>query len=208
MSAIATEHGTPVVLVVEDNDAARQLRVEALQEAGCIPLPASSHAEALRALEEGPHVDLVLTDVNLARFRADKSGVTLARHVKRHHAGVFVVGYSSFFAEEQLAGEMDAFDRFMPRPVPDYRAFLEAIEEFRALATEGWRARTAAEASAASISHLTERVDRLTRLVERIQATMVTRDRVVLMVIKVLALLIGAATALIEIFAALKPPGH
>jgi two-component system NtrC family sensor kinase len=57
--------GSETVLVVEDNEQVNTLAVEALRERGYRVLSAADAAEALRLLDEAPHVDLLLTDVVL-----------------------------------------------------------------------------------------------------------------------------------------------
>jgi DNA-binding response OmpR family regulator len=53
------------VLVVEDNDDTRELLVFALKRDGYWVVEADSLAEGLRALREGPVIDLVISDFSL-----------------------------------------------------------------------------------------------------------------------------------------------
>ena len=86
----STHCGSPLVLVVEDNDRIRKAEAEALSSCGYDVLTAADAQEALQLLADSP-VDLLVTDIRLPG-RAD--GVALARAVKqsRPHVKVVVVG--------------------------------------------------------------------------------------------------------------------
>jgi DNA-binding response OmpR family regulator len=59
---MASLHNAPRVLLVEDNDDARELLAFALTREGYRLVEADSFAAGLRALREGPMVDLVISD--------------------------------------------------------------------------------------------------------------------------------------------------
>jgi CheY-like chemotaxis protein len=100
----------PTILVVEDDARALEHRVAALGDAGCIPIGVSSHFDATRELTTSPQIDLVLTDIHLGTIDGDQSGVDLARYIRRTFPGLPVVGYSAYFADDDLANEGDVFD--------------------------------------------------------------------------------------------------
>jgi PAS domain S-box-containing protein len=81
------------VLVVEDEPSVRRLVIDILEEVGYAVLQASDGIEALRTLEDGAQVDLLLTDIGLPGI----SGWELAEKARRHRPGLkvlFVSGYS------------------------------------------------------------------------------------------------------------------
>ncbi len=86
-------HGE-LVLVVDDDDEVRELITQVLAGAGYLPLPARDGTELLeRHASRIQEAALILLDVDLP----DQSGVTLARILRRSHAGLhvlFMSGYS------------------------------------------------------------------------------------------------------------------
>jgi CheY-like chemotaxis protein len=84
-AAIVTE-GAPVVLVVEDNDAVRNLLARILTSEGLRVLEASTLA-AGRALVRNGGIDLLVSDGHLP----DGSGITLAREVIARAEGTAIV---------------------------------------------------------------------------------------------------------------------
>jgi DNA-binding response OmpR family regulator len=68
----------PGVLVVEDNEDTRDLLVFALKRDGYLVLEADSCAEGLRALREGPAVDLVISDYSLG----DEDGLRMVERAR------------------------------------------------------------------------------------------------------------------------------
>src|SRR5437016_2643769 len=92
----------PVIMVVEDQAAARKIRVETLADKNCTVIDVASSDEALRELRAAPAVDLVLTDINLSGDTStdDKSGFGLARYIKRTYEGLPVAGYSAYFWDD------------------------------------------------------------------------------------------------------------
>jgi len=105
----------PVVLVVEDNARARELRVDAFNDGDCTAIGVPSHDDAVRELRASPAVDLVLTDIHLTRDPGDKSGVALARYVKTRYASMPVSGYSAVFDENELRDDEALFVDIWPK---------------------------------------------------------------------------------------------
>jgi len=103
---------TPLVLVVEDDPALRELLLQALPTLGYRPRAAGSLSEAIDALSEP--FDAVLTDVNLV----DGSGLELCRRVREQDSGLPVVVMTGF-GSMQLAVDAlraGAWD-FLVKPV-------------------------------------------------------------------------------------------
>jgi CheY-like chemotaxis protein len=121
----------PIVLVVEDNDRARRLRVEAFNQALCTPIGVRSHDDAVRELRAAPAVDLVLTDIHLAPPAEDKSGVALARYIKQTYRDMPVAGYSAVFVDEDLGSDKDVFDVIWTKGDVDFKHFEKIIEYCR-----------------------------------------------------------------------------
>ena len=69
----------PCVLVVDRDGPARALSTAGLEERGCRTLSAGSGEEALRLLYERQPVDLVVTDVTLAKM----SGLDFVRSIRQ-----------------------------------------------------------------------------------------------------------------------------
>ncbi len=90
--------GTETILVVEDEQAVREVAARGLREHGYTVLTAEHAEEALRLLEEGQPVDLLLTDAVLP----GASGRALARHAMARRPGLPVI-YMSGYAHEALA---------------------------------------------------------------------------------------------------------
>lgn len=141
----------PVVLVVEDRKKALEFRLEALTEAGCTTIGVQSHDDAIRELRASPGVDLVLTDIHLAKQRDDKSGVALARYIKDVYKGLPVAGYSAVFFDKDLSvGDEEPFDHIWPKAQLDVAGIDQMVSICRAeaLAHRQRRAETAFEIQA------------------------------------------------------------
>jgi CheY-like chemotaxis protein len=106
----------PVVLVAEDDPIALEQMVGTLGKFDCESIGVVSHAEAIRVLHSDSAIDLVLTDIRLGVQQDDKSGVDLARYVRRTFGDLPVAGYSAVFTDLQLgSGEKGLFDRVWPK---------------------------------------------------------------------------------------------
>jgi PAS domain S-box-containing protein len=86
-----------VVLVVEDNAEVRQLTLQRVEGLGYVVLEAESGPAAIRLLESGEHVDLVLSDVVMA---GGMSGYELAQWIGAHVPQVQIVLTTGYAAEE------------------------------------------------------------------------------------------------------------
>jgi CheY-like chemotaxis protein len=106
----------PVILVVDDDPGVLQQMVSGLAGLNCSPVGVASHMAAVETLRSNPSIDLVLTDIRLGLQGDDKSGVDLARYVRRQFCDLPIVGYSAVFTESQFAsGERGLFDYVWPK---------------------------------------------------------------------------------------------
>ena len=106
--------GRETVLVVEDNDAVREVAVAALQVHGYRVLDAASGEEALQLVQNLKEpVHLLLTDVVMPGM----SGAVLAQHVREWVPGVKVL-YTSGYTENVIVqhGVLEEGISFLPKP--------------------------------------------------------------------------------------------
>ena len=68
------------MLVVEDEPVVLLNASEMIEQAGWLPLEASNSTEALKVLDDHPHVDVLFTDINMP---GEMDGLELAVHVQR-----------------------------------------------------------------------------------------------------------------------------
>jgi CheY-like chemotaxis protein len=122
--------GGPVVLVVEDDETALDLRTRQLSNVGCRAIGVTNSDDAIREVWNLPLLGLVLTDINLEPGTDDQSGVALARYLHRFRPELPVAGYSAIFGEERMSREdLDLFVRY-------YDAGNLSPEDIRAAAAE------------------------------------------------------------------------
>jgi PAS domain S-box-containing protein len=120
-----TPHGSPTVLVVEDNDEVRQTTAEVLTDLGYRVLVASNGPDALALLRQGKAVDLLLSDIVMP---GGMSGITLVREARRLREvrALLTTGYA---AEAIGDGDGDGDTRFMVLKKPYRRRDLgEAVQ--------------------------------------------------------------------------------
>ncbi|WP_448384531.1 PAS domain S-box protein, partial [Desulfosoma sp.] len=105
--------GKETILVVEDEEALRNMIEEVLRGSGYGVFTASSGAEALKILHRVSDIDLVITDVVMPEM----NGVTLSREITRY-APQMPVLFISGYADEQLAhrGILVPNVRFLAKP--------------------------------------------------------------------------------------------
>jgi CheY-like chemotaxis protein len=95
------------VLLVEDEEAIREPVAQRLRDLGYRVLEAAHGPEALRLLEDGAHLDLLVTDVGLP---VGVNGRQVAEAVRAHRPGVpvlFLTGY----AKADLPAEIEVIDK-------------------------------------------------------------------------------------------------
>ena len=87
-----------VILVVDDDEAVRELMAEFLSAVGFNVLSAMGGYEALRMLQETPGISLLLTDIRMP----DISGLELARQAKASNPALHVVLTSGYFSPQPM----------------------------------------------------------------------------------------------------------
>ena len=95
--AVPMSEASESVLVVEDNAEVRELTLQRVEGLGYVAIEAESGSAAIRILESGEHVDLVLSDIVMA---GGVSGYDLARWIGEHAPTVKVVLTTGYAAEE------------------------------------------------------------------------------------------------------------
>lgn len=105
--------GTGTILVVEDEEALREVTTRVLERAGYHVLVAANGDEALELAADAVRIDLLLTDVVMPRM----SGPEVARRLARQHPDLTVL-YMSGHARDQLAprGVLDPDVRLLSKP--------------------------------------------------------------------------------------------
>jgi two-component system, response regulator PdtaR len=91
----------PTVLVVEDVPAVRMLLAKLLRDSGFQVIEASNGEEAIRVVEAGRSVRLVLSDVHMPGARID--GLDLARWLHGHLPGLKVILASRVISKLEAA---------------------------------------------------------------------------------------------------------
>jgi CheY-like chemotaxis protein len=99
-----------VVLLVDDEEAVRMSAADMLSDLGYAVVEAASAKEALRRLDEGLAVDLLVTD----HLMQDLSGVELARQALARQPGLRVLIVSGF-------AEVEGIDPELPRLAKPFR---------------------------------------------------------------------------------------
>jgi two-component system cell cycle sensor histidine kinase/response regulator CckA len=140
-SAVAADHGTEVLLLVEDEDSIREPAAEILESRGYLVLPARGGAEALAVAQAHPGpIDLMITDVVMPGM----NGNQLAEELRSSRPGMRVL-YISGYPEDAIAhhGVLDADKAFLQKPCPagvllrTVREMLDAGREASAATAEG-----------------------------------------------------------------------
>jgi two-component system cell cycle sensor histidine kinase/response regulator CckA len=118
--------GTETILVVEDEDAVRNMLVDSLREAGYTVLKASRIAEALTIVDTpGTKIDMLITDV----IMPEGSGIELAQRIEQENRAMkilFISGYpGSELTKRGIA--MDS-SKMMTKPC-DYKVLLHTVRQ-------------------------------------------------------------------------------
>ncbi len=103
-----------VILVVEDNDSMREHSVTALEELGYRVLQAADGAQALRALDEHPEIELLFTDIGLPGGMNGRELAAAAQARRPEIKMLFTTGYT----RDAIAGDerLDATVRLIAKP--------------------------------------------------------------------------------------------
>jgi signal transduction histidine kinase/ActR/RegA family two-component response regulator len=106
--------GSETILLAEDEDQVRRIVANVLRHAGYRVFPASSPQAALRVVEEGSEVDLLLTDVVMPGM----NGRELAEQIRRLRPGVKVLFMSGYTDDVILRhGVLEAGVAFLEKPI-------------------------------------------------------------------------------------------
>ncbi|MBL8893234.1 MAG: PAS domain-containing protein, partial [Rhizobiales bacterium] len=92
-AAVAIEHA-PVVLVVEDNEAVREVAAAMISEMGIETLQAANGPEGLELIEQRSDIDLILSDVIMAGGMNGPELAKRARQLNPHLKILFMSGYA------------------------------------------------------------------------------------------------------------------
>lgn len=111
----------PRILYVEDEVVVRMDVADTLRAEGWVVVEAGTVHDALQAVRSD-RFDLVLTDVHLS---GDRTGIDLARLVRRDHPGLNLVVMSAL--HRPASGETDLFDAFLTKPAGDLVGVLRGI---------------------------------------------------------------------------------
>ena len=114
------------VLVVEDEAAVRAFAADGLAELGCRVVQAENAAHALRLLDEGPEITLLVTDLAMP----DLNGRQLAERAKRIRPTLkvlFMTGYPRNAAAKRGGNETDAPLLVKPFRLAELSAMLDAV---------------------------------------------------------------------------------
>jgi len=95
--SVPLSENSEVVLVVEDNADVREITLQRVEGLGYIALEAESGPAAIRVLESGEHIDVVLSDIVMA---GGMSGYDVAGWISQHAPQVKVVLTTGYAAEE------------------------------------------------------------------------------------------------------------
>lgn len=121
---LQTARGRHTVLVVDDDEAVRTFASMALEELGYRTIRAADAAEALRLLDDGARIDMLLTDVLMPGL----SGVDLARRMGERGVCVPVVFMSGYEHRRPANGRVtDKNSLCLAKPL-DLEALGEAVE--------------------------------------------------------------------------------
>jgi signal transduction histidine kinase len=116
----------PRILVVDDNDAGRYVKVHTLRMSGFAVSEAATGAQAIERIERDG-ADLIVLDVKLP----DISGIEICRRVKAAFPGTMVLQTSAAFtgARDRAAGLRDGADSYLIEPIdpPELVAAVNAL---------------------------------------------------------------------------------
>ncbi len=94
---IPLSENSEVVLVVEDNPEVRELTLQRVEGLGYVAMEAENGAAAIRMLESGADVQVVLSDIVMA---GGVSGYDVARWIREHAPNVKILLTTGYAAEE------------------------------------------------------------------------------------------------------------
>ena len=111
------------ILLVEDEPFVREATRSILESAGFEVLPAEDAASAMKAYEERPAIDLVMTDMVLP----GRTGQQLGQDLRQRHPEVSVLVTSGYGNVEYETEDLTARTYFLAKPY-SRRSLIEKIE--------------------------------------------------------------------------------
>lgn len=109
-----THWGTKTLLIVEDNDASKELLKEILASTGLTCLYAGNGEQALLIFRHTPGIDMVLMDIRLP----DTNGLELTRIMKKEKPDVVIIAQTANASQDDMQQCLDAgCNEFMPKPI-------------------------------------------------------------------------------------------
>jgi CheY-like chemotaxis protein len=114
------------LLVVEDDPASQHLITEILEQTRARVVMAGDGREALRALENGHSISLILMDLQLP----DQSGLDLTRRIKKHHPQMPVIAQTAYAMRQDKQKSLEAgCDDYISKPLKTNQ-LLNKIDRF------------------------------------------------------------------------------
>ncbi len=126
--------GSDRILVVDDDEAFRQMLMESLKLSGYQPVGASNSQDALSIMEKKP-VNAVITDVRMPGM----DGITLAGYIKERWPGTPVIMITGYIpAEHEAPLDAEIADGFLMKPfkIDSITELLESLRPPRTPPTE------------------------------------------------------------------------
>lgn len=113
----------PVILIVDDERAIRMMLADYLENSYTI-LVAENAAEALSMLEQTPHVDLIISDINMPGM----SGLELLHIVRKLYPSIKLALITAYNVDEYIKlVKSDNLANIIPKTVPFNFAELESV---------------------------------------------------------------------------------
>lgn len=104
------------LLLLDDDDLSRELSGKIFSYEQAHVIHAATVSEAERELRASPGVHLVSVDISLGGEGRDKQGAELARRIRASQPDLPIIGYSSYFSEDELSeDERAAFTGYFAR---------------------------------------------------------------------------------------------
>jgi CheY-like chemotaxis protein len=101
----STQFSGSTVLLVDDDDAVREVTASMLRDSGYVVVEAGSGGAALEVIQSGINLDLVLLDFAMPGM----NGAELAQQVRRQRPGLPFLFVTGFAHQSALTGISDAF---------------------------------------------------------------------------------------------------
>jgi CheY-like chemotaxis protein len=104
------------ILIVDDDKTIRLLLTQLVSKLGHCPIAASDGQRAIELLQDNPHVDVMITDMQMPHVRGDE----LVKRVREDHEHVNmpIIMISGFVQAHEVKDLLaNGVDRFVPKPI-------------------------------------------------------------------------------------------